>query len=564
MKVYRTLGNSDLKYKIITAGKAFSLPCGILVRIMYNGHEYQAKMHETHVGRIDRLTELYSEWPLEVGDTISLEWDGEFTIYIKDEVNADSENQIGDDCMDTSVADTDETVAAHTEDTDASEEELAAIEKAMDEAIEDWFEEINKDKTAEDSHEESVPVDYHTAYFESQNDYDRMAECLADMDTVVEHKEYMRGRASAVQPPLAVNNTYVVSVNENGAVIYSEMMEKLTSVQFKYQPRKGEYLNFVGVNKHGFWFLVHGSTSAWNGEPVYNKLILLNPCVDYVETYDINPKKGTVDALYIDGYTICYISAVTQNKEILYVHSSSESGPVEWCQTRKGQSISTPSIYGEKLAYFFSDESEKDNKEGWYISDMSTGTSQIIASEPDPKKPWMRLIPIHGVDLKNNIIFTGVTSGEAKSFDISEIPPKMDKSEFPSGYELPIYIDSVWAIRRLEKPVEGRILSFKLKNNTSEPALWYGMERYSSGSMFFDGVYHLTCNSCITLVRADRKGQVFYVGDTGHGEADRFMVTANRVIVNYDAFGWVSLPKQFATSKGVAQNNIQAISLKKD
>lgn len=74
--IRKTIGKTEYKYKIITAGSQFALPVGIPVTITFAcfPKEYKAKMHSIVVGRIDGLTEFYRDSNLQVGYKIAISY----------------------------------------------------------------------------------------------------------------------------------------------------------------------------------------------------------------------------------------------------------------------------------------------------------------------------------------------------------------------------------------------------------------------------------------------------------------------------------------------------------
>ena len=75
ISVDRTLGNTEPKYKIITAGKSFALPRNAPVTVVCNGGTYPVKTHSITTGRIDGLADLYRDASLKVGDRLRLTYD---------------------------------------------------------------------------------------------------------------------------------------------------------------------------------------------------------------------------------------------------------------------------------------------------------------------------------------------------------------------------------------------------------------------------------------------------------------------------------------------------------
>lgn len=71
----KTIGTTDIKYKILTAGANFHVGFGEQVTMIAAGKEYACKMHSKTKGRIDGLTEFYKDTALEKGDVCVLDYD---------------------------------------------------------------------------------------------------------------------------------------------------------------------------------------------------------------------------------------------------------------------------------------------------------------------------------------------------------------------------------------------------------------------------------------------------------------------------------------------------------
>ena len=67
IKIKKTLGNTDVKYKILTCGAGFPVPKDSEIRVYFNDRMYNAKTHSTAVGRIDRVSALYKDNSFFVG-----------------------------------------------------------------------------------------------------------------------------------------------------------------------------------------------------------------------------------------------------------------------------------------------------------------------------------------------------------------------------------------------------------------------------------------------------------------------------------------------------------------
>ena len=70
MEVERQLVDTEVEYYLLLLGKGFNLPCGMPVTVTYGGKAYQTKTHSVQVGRIDGLSDLYENFPLQVGDSV--------------------------------------------------------------------------------------------------------------------------------------------------------------------------------------------------------------------------------------------------------------------------------------------------------------------------------------------------------------------------------------------------------------------------------------------------------------------------------------------------------------
>lgn len=94
--VTKTIGKTEVNYKIITCGVKFPVPKGIPITVELNGRYYQAKMHATTAGRIDGLTAMYRENNIQIGDIVTLTYYpnmGKISLSIKNNGLSIVENQ---------------------------------------------------------------------------------------------------------------------------------------------------------------------------------------------------------------------------------------------------------------------------------------------------------------------------------------------------------------------------------------------------------------------------------------------------------------------------------------
>ncbi|SEL21383.1 MULTISPECIES: KAP family P-loop NTPase fold protein [unclassified Butyrivibrio] len=75
MEKVKVLGATDVKYKICVLGTNFNIGLGQYVKVEYNGKIYNAKMHNSIKGRVDRLGALFSDNDLHEGDRIHVFYD---------------------------------------------------------------------------------------------------------------------------------------------------------------------------------------------------------------------------------------------------------------------------------------------------------------------------------------------------------------------------------------------------------------------------------------------------------------------------------------------------------
>lgn len=75
LTVEKTIGTTDVKYKILMVGASFHVGFGEQITIVAAGKVYDCKMHSKTKGRIDGLTEFYKDTGLEKGDVCVLNYD---------------------------------------------------------------------------------------------------------------------------------------------------------------------------------------------------------------------------------------------------------------------------------------------------------------------------------------------------------------------------------------------------------------------------------------------------------------------------------------------------------
>ena len=73
-EIEKTIGNTDMKYKILTCGSKFNIGQNQPITLVYNQKEYVAKMHSTAKGRIDGLKSFYTDSTLKEGDKCTLKY----------------------------------------------------------------------------------------------------------------------------------------------------------------------------------------------------------------------------------------------------------------------------------------------------------------------------------------------------------------------------------------------------------------------------------------------------------------------------------------------------------
>ncbi len=72
--IEKTIGNTDIKYNILTCGSSFNIGENKSIALVYNQKEYAAKMHSTVKGRIDGLKSFYIDTALKKGDRCTLKY----------------------------------------------------------------------------------------------------------------------------------------------------------------------------------------------------------------------------------------------------------------------------------------------------------------------------------------------------------------------------------------------------------------------------------------------------------------------------------------------------------
>ena len=83
LRVVKTLGNTDIKYNICTFGTKFNVGLGVPVTLVLGGKRYERKMHNSGKGRVDSMTQLYTDHGLKLGDVLDARYVAlERTIYL--------------------------------------------------------------------------------------------------------------------------------------------------------------------------------------------------------------------------------------------------------------------------------------------------------------------------------------------------------------------------------------------------------------------------------------------------------------------------------------------------
>lgn len=87
LTVEKTMGTTDVKYKICTAGAKFDIGQGKELTVECDGKQYKAKMHSSAKGRIDGLSAMYSAVGVQVGDVYHLTYEEERNTIVFKKVN---------------------------------------------------------------------------------------------------------------------------------------------------------------------------------------------------------------------------------------------------------------------------------------------------------------------------------------------------------------------------------------------------------------------------------------------------------------------------------------------
>lgn len=506
MKVEKVLGHTDVTYKIICAGKDFDIGAGESIVVSMNGKQYKAKMHSKSKGRIDGLTALYNDNSLSVGDLLELEYNIFLnTIFIK-KINEDYEKEQGDSII---------------QDVEAIDFETEIIK------IQENVEELPKGTYVQ---------------FTDKEEKNSAIDALSKCEPVVFHSEYYNEIDKSRY--MAVNNSVVLKYDYcNEAILLSdESGTKIASLTIDLKLKKNEYASLIGFNEYGIWFKIGNDKYAWNDLKIITRILCLDIKNDSIKAYDIE-KKGYIRDIYIEKNNIAYVCEVTENKQVLYYMT--DGYLLEIAVANKGISINHVSMNDEKISYQWY------GREGqvWKIYEKNNMQTMDIVSPLDEK--GYHMFDIYMVDLQRNVMYTSVTQNEERYFNLEK--PTVDEKY--TGYTVGC-LKNIWATRKIANPKEFNILTYK-KNNL--PAVFYGMPDSRSMSFYFDFKNLYYPISYMTLVRGDKHYNEYYVGNTGHGEADKFIVSKNYVFVNYDAYDLVRIPRDFSTSDGYAKNNSEAM-----
>ena len=92
IRVKKVIGNTDIKYKICTAGSKFTVPAGRQLTVIYNSKSYTAKVHNSAKGRLDGLSAFYKENDISLGDELELCYDEDSNIVYIIKTNGEMDN----------------------------------------------------------------------------------------------------------------------------------------------------------------------------------------------------------------------------------------------------------------------------------------------------------------------------------------------------------------------------------------------------------------------------------------------------------------------------------------
>lgn len=364
-----------------------------------------------------------------------------------------------------------------------------------------------------------------------------VARLFASLDPVVCHSEYYfmsNGNPMLSGYSMAVNKNYVLQhishFPDDEFLLSDDDGEDLIELDVRPKLRKAEYKNLMGFNTHGVWFLVCSQIN----ERFLNERFI---CVDVVKgrtyEYPIEHQNGKISDVYVYADELYYINDTGDGKQFLHRLTPESSTELFSAQT-KNESLFRLSANDKYVAWGYASSREGKERWYWYFFDRATEQRTQISAPRQAERTSQPLIDLLAVDLAKNTLYTGLSEEEAARFEGS--------------------VNSI-ATRRIEDPVEFRILSYKTDR---QPAIWH-LERKRT-DFYFDGAVYYAVADNTELDRFDRFGSKFILGHAGgrNGACRNFLVTDKYLFVNYDAHDMVRLPKAFNECTEPSEENPEA------
>lgn len=363
-----------------------------------------------------------------------------------------------------------------------------------------------------------------------------LAKIFSTLDPAVCRSEYYHFSSGNGNPMLrgysmAVNGNWVlrhVSHFPDDEFILMDADRK-TELKLDVRPklRKAEYKNLLGFNNCGVWFLIRSQEN----DKFFNVKFM---CVDVVRNrvfeYPVEHQSGYISDVYVYGNEVLYINDASDDKE--YLHHLAADVSEELFYTQKNEFIYRLSATDSHFAWGF--VSKRDGKECWYwyFYDRVTRHRSQITIPRHPERLWTPLLEVLGVDLVKNTMLTTLSENEVERLGMPE---------------------SAIAVRKIEDPVEFRILTYKTDRQS---AVW---KVAPAKDFYFDGSVYYAIPDSTEIDRFDRFGEKYVLGGFGgNGICQNLLVTDKYLYVNYDACDMVRLPKHFHPCVEPSKDNPEA------
>lgn len=252
------------------------------------------------------------------------------------------------------------------------------------------------------------------------------------------------------------------------------------------------------------------------------------------KTYSINKSKGRIynSDICIYNDEIYYIVEFSEVK--CAIMRLNESGEDELFVAHEDEQLYDLSVDETRIAFRYNPSNRQYGIENAYavIIDKGTGAPTVIGLTDNPAEARRPLIPIHIVDIRNNMMATELTPYEMSAYQVNASDNYM-----------------IWAVRPLAEPVEFKLCTFA---GDYKPAIYPILK---NGTYFFDFHDCYAAPNEYQMNRIDISGRIFTIGPFGHGEADKIVISRDYVFCNCDAYNMGRYPRKFNSSRSYTEEN---------